>query len=506
MVRLAEVIAALSLATDLGLGQPMEHHLRACLLAVAIAEELKLSAGDRRDVYYMALLRWVGCTAHAHEASELYGDEIAMRARIALADPADPRELVPLALRHLGEGRPLPRRFRILVTTLAGGRSAPSAGFRASCQVAQMFAERLCVGPGVGLALGHAFERWDGRGYPAGISGDRVALPARIALLAQDVEIFHRSGGAAAIDSLLSQRTGHAYDPSVAEAFSRVRPRLPELLEGPAWDRVMAAEPVPARHLGGQELDEALRVLADYADLKTPFTTGHSRAVSVLALGAASLAGLPAADAKALGQAGWVHDLGRTGIPNSIWERSGPLADGEWERVRLHPYYTERVLERVLPSLAALASANHERLDGTGYHRRLPGSQLSLAQRLLATADAYQAMTEPRPYRAALSPKEAAAELHKEARSGRLDAESVNLVLSAAGHRPQKRRSLPAGLTVREVEVLRLIARGSTTRQVARELGISERTASHHVQHIYDKAGISTRGAAALFAMQKALM
>jgi HD-GYP domain-containing protein (c-di-GMP phosphodiesterase class II) len=243
----------------------------------------------------------------------------------------------------------------------------------------------------------------------------------------------------------------------------------------------------------------ALLVLADFADLKSPWTGGHSRAVASLARAACG----PAAAAAAL-----VHDLGRVAVPNTIWDKPGPLTRDERDRVETHPLVTDQLLRRVphTAALAAVASAAHERLDGSGYHRRVTGSSLDEAQRVIAAADCYAAMTSDRPHRSALTPGAAAAELRAMSRAGRLDGEAAERVLAAAGHRRTARPPLPAGLTPREAEVLRLLSLGLTTRQVAERLVIAEKTADHHVQHIYAKIGVSTRGAAALFAIEHGIL
>jgi DNA-binding CsgD family transcriptional regulator len=197
-------------------------------------------------------------------------------------------------------------------------------------------------------------------------------------------------------------------------------------------------------------------------------------------------------------------------VPNTVWDKPGPLTDAERERVRLHPYYTERMLSRpeALARLGAIAACHHERLDGSGYHRSLPGSALSPAARVLAAADAYHAMTEARPHREALATEEAAAELRREVRSGRIDADAAEDVLTAAGHaRPDPReRARPAGLTARELEVLLLVARGASSRDVARQLVIADKTARNHIERIYTKLGVSTRAAASLYAMRHGLV
>ena len=209
-----------------------------------------------------------------------------------------------------------------------------------------------------------------------------------------------------------------------------------------------------------------------------------------------------------LRRAAWVHDVGMHGVPATILEKPGPLTSTESERMRMHSYYTERTLARPagLARIGAVASLANERLDGSGYHRGLSGSTIPVTGRILAAACAFQAMTEPRAYRPARTPKAAAGELRNEVRSGRLAADAVDAVLAAAGQQRPKRAAGPAGLTPREVEVLTLISRGASNKQVAQTLGITSKTAGTHIERIYVKIGASTRSTATLFAMQNGLL
>ena len=196
-------------------------------------------------------------------------------------------------------------------------------------------------------------------------------------------------------------------------------------------------------------------------------------------------------------------------VPSGLWDRPGPLRDSEWELVRLHAYHGERVLARSprLAPLGALAGAHHERLDGSGYHRGSDGARLPAEARLLAAADCYQAMTSARPHRERLSLERAAAELQAQVRAGRLDSAAVQAVLTVAGHTGKAgSRAFPAGLSDREAQVLALLARGHSNRQIASQLGITPKTAGHHVEHLYAKIGVSTRAAAALFALEHGLL
>jgi HD-GYP domain-containing protein (c-di-GMP phosphodiesterase class II) len=210
-----------------------------------------------------------------------------------------------------------------------------------------------------------------------------------------------------------------------------------------------------------------------------------------------------------LRRAGLLHDIGRVGVSAGLWVKEGALSQREWEQIRLHVYYTDRVLARPEPlrRLAAIASQHHERMDGSGYHRALAGQALMPAVRILAAADAYHAMTEPRPHRPALPAEEAESELRREVRGGRLDGDAVHAVLAEAGHRvPRARRERPAGLSQREVEVLRLLARGLSNRDIAERLFVAPDTVKHHIRHIYDKTAISTRAGATMFAMENSLL
>jgi HD-GYP domain-containing protein (c-di-GMP phosphodiesterase class II) len=504
-VRLAELVASMSLATDLGLGQPPEHVLRSCVLGLRIAEDLELGEDQRAVVYYVALLAWLGCHADAHEQSAWFGDDIQLRADRHLADSVGAR----FVLSHVGRGRAPARRAAQLGALLISGRDALAAMETTHCMVAGLFAVRLGLGVEVRDGLQHVFERWDGKGSPAGIAGEEIALSARIAVVADIVESFRRLGGTAAAVDVARRRAGGQFDPRLADhVCENADALLGGLDEATGWDAAIAAEPALAQRMSGVELDAALEAIADFADLKSPYTTGHSRGVALLAESAALRAGLGEPAAAELRRAGLLHDVGRIGVSNAVWDKPGALSETEMERVRMHPYLTQRTFSRSprLAALAEVAAAHHERLDGSGYPRGLAGGALSPEARILAAADAYQAMSELRPHRPARSPEDAAQQLREEVRRGRLDADAVDAVLGAAGHRVARRRDGPAGLTQREVEVLVLLARGLSNKAIAAQLVVSPKTVGSHIEHIYRKIGCSTRAAASLFAMQHGLL
>lgn len=515
-VRLAELIGALSLATDLGTGLPLEQALRTCLLATRFAMHIGLGEQERREVYYVALLRSIGCVASARELAPRLYDELTFVGEMFPLDAAHPREVFPVLLQHAGKGLPAIQRARVLARFLREGPQGRDHVLAGDCEVARMLAERLGMEHAVVASVGRVYERWDGKGSPAHVKGAEIAISARIVAIASGAELYHHRGGVGAAQAVLRTRAGTLYDPDLAARFREVAPQLigsldddEERGQGGIWEAVLSAEPGQARELHGGAIDGATRAIADFADLKSPYLVGHSPGVAALAEAAARALRLSEEECAAVRRAGHLHDIGRVGVPVGIWNKPGKLTETEWERVRLHPYYTDRVLSRArtLGAIRMLASCHHERMDSSGYFRGLSGGMLSVSVRLLAAADAYHAMTEPRPHRPALSPTSAAESLRAEVTAGRLDGGVAEAVLAAAGHAAQRvRRELPAGLSAREVEVLRLIARGHSNRDMARALVIAEKTVSHHVQHIYNKLGVSTRAAATLFAAQHDLL
>jgi HD-GYP domain-containing protein (c-di-GMP phosphodiesterase class II) len=358
-------------------------------------------------------------------------------------------------------------------------------------------------------AVGSCYEQWDGRGWPGDLRGDDVPLASRLAQIAEFVEVAHRVGGVDAARVLAEKRAGSQFDPNLAGEMCRDADAILDGLDvGHTWDAVIAAEPSLGVLLTDDEFDGALTAVADFVDLKSPYMLGHARAVAATTGDAGERLGFPPAAVRTLRRAGLAHGLGRLGVSNAILDKRGPLGAGEWERARMAPYLTERMLHQS-PSLAPLgeiAVQHRERLDGSGYPRGLSGGAISPAARVLGAADAYHAMCEPRPYRDALAPDNAAAKLRDGVKAGTFDGDAVDAVLAAAGHRVARRREGPAGLTGREVEVLRLLARGMSSKAIAAELVISPKTARNHIEHIYTKIGASSRVTASLFAMQHGLL
>ena len=507
-VRLAEVVASLSLATGLCTGQPIEHGLRRGLLAVWLGEALDLGPAELSDAFYVALLGSVGCTVEQTMFAKYAKDDIALNAKTLTIDPTNRLQMYAFGVRNFGAGEgPLRRAGRVFAAIRAGG----PAEFQAVCRdVAQRIGEMLDIGPTIQQALTQCHETWNGRGGPRGLKADEIALPARIFHVASDAEISCRMDGVEAAVARSRRQAGSFLDPAVVDRFCSVAEDLFRRLETKEpWDAVMAAEPAPLRWLSDEEADDYARTIANFVDLRSPYTLGHSTGVGSLAEQTARSMGLPEDDAVALRRAGYLHDIGRIGVPASFWNTSTPWTTAEWDRAKQHPALTELVLARstALGNLGTLAGLHQERLDGSGY-RGVRGSFLPVAARILAAADTYHAKTEPRPHREALGPDAASEEIRSQVRRGGLDGDVVEALLAAAGHAEpvEPTPEAPGGLSDREVEVLRLMVRGLSNRGMAEILFISPKTVGHHVEHIYAKLGISTRVGATLFAIEHGLV
>jgi HD-GYP domain-containing protein (c-di-GMP phosphodiesterase class II) len=377
-----------------------------------------------------------------------------------------------------------------------------------------MLVQRLGFPTGVQDALRCTFERWNGNGHPNHVKGDAIPLPMRIVHLSQDMEAIARIFSPDRALATARDRRDRTYDPALVDLFLAHGTEWFDRLKAiEPWDAVLALEPEPHRLLAGQDLDAALTVAADFIDLKSPYMGGHSRRCADLAGDAARMLGFTEEATLTLRRAALVHDFGTTAVPNSIWDKPGALTRTEFDRVELHPLLTEQMLRRS-PGLAILnpiAAAHHEKRDGSGYHKRVHGDAGDLGAGVMAATEIYVGMTTERADRPAHSPADAAIELRRLESEGVIESRACRAVLVAAGHGESealssKRPQNPGGLSQREVEVLRLAARGLTSRQIADRLFISPKTADHHIQHIYNKIGVSTRAAAALWAMQQGVV
>jgi HD-GYP domain-containing protein (c-di-GMP phosphodiesterase class II) len=503
MFRLLGLLGGLAAVTDLGVGAANDESLRRCIVATRLARVAGCADEQIRDVVYISLLEHIGCTAFSYEAAEVWGDDIASTRTAFLMDFSDPRDVlrvwVPGMAAATGRSRPA-----VLATTLRSMRRFDATAPVATCDVAREAASRLGLPETVRHGLVHSLCMWNGKGYPRR-GGDEIPLAARVMHVASIAVLFLLHAGPDAAVAQVRRRSGTYLDPALADIFVVQADQLLDGVEAvDPYEAALDCEPDPVQLVGPDDLETVARTFGDLADLKSPRLHGHSSAVAELAAGAAAGLGL-AGDVHAVRVAGHVHDIGKVAVSSRIWDKAEPLSATERDQAHLHPYHSERILARVpeLSEIARLAGQHHERCDGSGYHRGIGGERMSMASRVLAAADAYACLT-------ALDGGEtadgAAKRLRDEARQGRLDGDAVEAVLEAAGHQRQARRHGPAGLTSRQVEVLRLVASGLSNRDIAERLVISPRTAEHHVQDVYARIGASTRAAAALFAMKHGLL
>lgn len=504
--RRTELLAALSIAIDLGLGQPAEHVLRSAVIATRLADRLGLTQEERDSCFYATLVMWIGCHAESHEYIRWFGDDIAVKQNAYLVDWSG----VPymrFLMGNVAHGSPLPQRLKVIAQLMLNPKKNLTELVQSHCASASLLAAEMGLPASVQTALAATFERWDGQGGPGGRTGAELPIQMRIAQVADLVEVHDRTYGPGGAEHMVRSRRGAQFDPEVADAFlADPKTFLAPPSDGDYWAAVMAEAPDRDWPLTEDELDQVLIAIGDFADLKCPFTLGHSRAVADLASRAATRMGLPPEEITAVRRAGHVHDIGRIGISNRIWEQPGPLDAAQQERVRLHPYLTSRVLERVdgLRDVARIAANHHEQPNGAGYPRSLPGAALPVPDRILAAAIAYESALEPRPYRPALSSDEAADRLRTRVTAGEIDRDAAEAVLAVAGH-PVAAIPRPDGLTPREVEILTHVARGASNKDIAAALVLSEKTVRNHVERVYTKIGVNNRIGASMYALRHGL-
>lgn len=439
-VALSGVFAGLSLSLDLADGQRFGHSLRTCLIGMALARRLRLSLAEERDLYFALLLQSLGCTADAarlHVA--MGGDDRATKRGLRRTDWTRLPDAMRFAWRHAHPRGSLWARGRRLLA-LAGEAPvvvrelAEARGSRAA-----ELARRLGLGEGVAGALAALDEHWDGGGQPRGLAGSAIPLVSRIVAVARAAEEFTMIEGPGGALAMARLRSGRWFDPAIVEALgdlARDLERWAGFGEHELHTVACDSEPGDATLVASEaRLDRVAETFALMVDGKSRDTEGHSTGVADLAVRVGRTLGLEPPAIVGLRRAGLLHDLGKVAVPNAILDKNGPLTVEEWETVRLHPYYTHRILERTpgFDALAFVASAHHERLDGRGYFRGLHGDEIPLAARILAVADGFQALTSDRPFRPAL-PDEVALRLLSRDRGIGIDADCLQALNDALGH------------------------------------------------------------------------
>ncbi len=513
-IRRSDFLMTLAYATDLATGHSRDFALRSCVVAMRFAEIAGYDRTTRRQIYHQALLRYIGCNADTHLLAAAFGDEIALRRdlqRIDIGNRSELAETIVRAItRRFGDAPPA-ELAKAVERGLAEAMQVSVPILSGHCEVAQRIAERIGLSAEIRENLGQLYERWDGHGLPRGLSGEAVKLPVRVVTLAQDAIALAEAHGLQTMKEMIARRGGGGYEPELANLFIANAQSLMGDFDRPV-DRqtILALEPEPHDLLDERACEEAYLAVADMIDMRMPFTFGHSRAVAALCDAAARRMGLPSADIRDIRRAACTHDIGELAVPVSTWMRAGPLTERETDAAHLHPYYGERALAALGGdgrAVAALVLRHHERIDGSGYHRYVRGNDLSPAARILAAAEAFQTAREARPYRPASSDAAAAAKIRAAVREGRLCPDAVEAVLACAGQASRRASAAsPAGLTSREIEVLRLIGAGHTAKEAAGLLGIAPKTADNHIQSLYSKIGVTTRAGAALYALERGLL
>lgn len=513
-IRRADFMMVLAYATDLATGQSRDFALRSCVLSMRLAEAMGLDTETRRQIYHQAILRYIGCNADTHLLASAFGDEIALRQDLAVADLGSQTELGQVFVRAFSRffADLAPEALNQAIQAgLAEAMQVSVPILMGHCEVAQRIGERLGLDAGMRDNLGQLYERWDGNGLPRHRKGEEVNLPVRLVSLAQDVISSLEARGHEAMIAAIAARRGGAYEPKMADFFlADAQKFLRGIDRAVTRETILALEPHPHAYLEISGCEEAYLAIADMIDMRMPHTFGHSRAVAKLAEAGGKCMGLPEAELRAMRWAGYTHDIGELAVPVSTWLKPTPLSVREVDAARLHPYHGERALAALGGDgqpVAALVLRHHERLDGSGYHRYARAPDLSPAARILAAAEEYQTAREDRPHRPAMGDAAAAARLRGMARDGKLCAEAAEAVLTAAGQASRRASAArPAGLTPREIEVLGQIAAGLTAKEVARALDIAPKTADNHIQNLYSKIGVTSRAGAALYALERGML
>ncbi len=512
---MGELLSAFAFASDLAFGLEMEDCLRSCYVGVRVAERLGFSEEDRAAVYYTTLLKDAGCTCWTSAmASFLRSDEIVARRESMIFTPRDVASQLDWMRRFVAKDLKPAERLRTYLQIMLHMGDMQTEGFTSACEVSARIAARLGMPREVQQAVLNMFESWDGSGQPNKLKGEAIPPVSRLILPAFLFVPFHRVGGREAALNLARAQKGKAFDPAVSGALESLGTQASfwsDLEEAPIVDLVLSMEPdTPFAAVSEGRLDDVALAFADFIDLKSPFTAAHSRRVAAIAERIGAVMSASEADRRLFKRTALMHDLGLVAVPSFFIDKAeGLLTPSEREAVRLHPYHGERVVSRV-PALAQFAGpigAHHERFDGSGYYRGLKGKDIPQAARIVAVADRLDELTHARPDRAAATLEDALKALVSESGTA-FDPDIVYAVAGSLGaaQAPKAQNAWPGGLSDREVEVLRLAARGITRRDMARALSISESTVRHHLEHIYNKTGASTRVAATLFAIENDLL
>ena len=405
---LSELIAALSHALDITEGQPKGHCVRCCWIGMHVGHAIGLTEAQQWELYYTLLLKDLGCSSNAARICELYlTDDLQFKRDFKTVGESLP-QVLQFVFSHTGMGAGMTARLRAVFNIMRNGSQIAQELTQTRCQRGADIARQLRFPDAVARGIHSLDEHWNGQGKPEALAADAIPLYARIALLAQVVDVFRTADGPDAAMSEARARAGQWFDPTLVAALEGVArdPAFWAMLDSPTIDaKVLALEPGRLRvPLDDDYLDDIAAAFGQVVDSKSPFTSGHSARVAQYVEQIAVVLGLPAQRRRWLKRGALLHDVGKLGVSNAVLDKPGKLDDDEWARVRLHAHYTEAILSRIgaFGELAGVAAAHHERLDGKGYPRGLGGDAISLETRIITTADIFDAISAERPYRGAV--------------------------------------------------------------------------------------------------------
>lgn len=507
MARMTEGLATLAIAADLATGRPKWSGLSAAVAAVELARHLRLSVTEQKDAFYLAAVRFIGCTITSHETGMMaLGDDQGFAVATMLGDWADPDDLHASLDRYIAPEAPEGVRRQAFTAICEALPTAAPDFTAAHCRQSFLLAQRLPVSKAVLEAIPYYYARFDGKVLPF----DPAKIPAlsKLVRVTEIAELARRLENADAAIELIASKAGHELDPSITRIFLAEADSIFEAASRtPEFEAFIEAEPGEPIEMTPQCRETLAEVAADMSDHKAAFFQGHSRRVASLAARAGQALNLTDEEISSLRLAGLVHDIGKCAISNRIWYKDSPLTASERLEMQSHPFQTEFILSHGEPfsDWARMAACAHERADGSGYHRQVPLSDLTC--NILAAANLYDELTHRTAERPAFSGKDAADFMTRAAQSGKLLPLAVTGVLKAVGHGGKtSRQALPFDLTRREAQVLARLTKSETTAQIARALEISPKTTDHHIQNIYRKTNTRGRTAVALLALEHGII
>ena len=414
-LRLAEIVSALSYALDLTDGQPAGHSVRCCWIGMHLGERLGLSDAAKHDLYYTLLLKDLGCSSNAARICKLFAtSDHDFKRNAKLIDNSFTQVLGFIAANTAVRSGLAVKLRTVLNLAMSGGKIDREL-IETRCERGAEIARRMRFSEPVAQAILDLDEHWDGRGQPLGRKGAEISLLARIALLAQVVDVFFITSGRKAACREVRRRAGKWFDPDLASVFDDVAADAEfwSALADPQLDnRVFALEPAGFSQAVDEDLlDDIADGFAQVIDAKSPFTSGHSKRVALFADLIATELDFSRARKRWLVRGALLHDIGKLGVSNEVLDKPAKLDPQEWAAMKGHPDLGAAILERIdaFRRLATIARNHHEKLDGSGYPNGLSGSELDLETRIVTIADIFDALTADRPYRAAMPASKALA-------------------------------------------------------------------------------------------------